>query len=159
MYEKTYNFTSEYTKKYKPPFQKICCIDFHVKKQLFPNCYHVGYFNWSIAPCILQRMPSLKWRGTLINPMFFFKEVLDSFIYDILEIVNSSLETDIFPDALNAAALKPLLKKMLLTLHFWVTLGPLPICPLWVRVWKRQCLNSCMHSCIVRGSMKNFSLV
>lgn len=44
-------------------------------------------------------------------PTTFFKEVLDSLIGDVLDIVNCSLETGIFPDALKTALVKPLLKK------------------------------------------------
>ena len=44
-------------------------------------------------------------------PTPFLKEVLDSVINDILDIVNSSLRTGIFPDTLKAALVRPLLKK------------------------------------------------
>ena len=43
--------------------------------------------------------------------LFFLKEVLDSFIYDVLDIVNCSLETGIFPNTLKTAFVRPLLKK------------------------------------------------
>ena len=44
-------------------------------------------------------------------PTPFLKKVLDSLIGDILKIVNSSLESGVFPDSLKTAVVKPLLKK------------------------------------------------
>lgn len=42
---------------------------------------------------------------------FFFQEVLDYFYSFIYDVRNCSLETEIFPDALKTAAVKPILKK------------------------------------------------
>ena len=44
-------------------------------------------------------------------PTPFLKEVLDSIIGDILNIVNSSLHSGVFPDTLKTAVVRPLLKK------------------------------------------------
>ena len=44
-------------------------------------------------------------------PTPFLKEVLDSVIGDILNIVNSSLHSGVFPDTLKTAVVRPLLKK------------------------------------------------
>ena len=44
-------------------------------------------------------------------PTPFLKEVLDSVIGDILQIVNNSLSSGIFPDTLKSAIVRPLLKK------------------------------------------------
>ena len=44
-------------------------------------------------------------------PTSFFKEVLDSLVVDVLDIVNCSLEFGIFPDSLKITTVKPLLKK------------------------------------------------
>ena len=44
-------------------------------------------------------------------PTTFLKEVLDSVIGDILKIVNSSLQSGIYPDLLKTAVVRPLLKK------------------------------------------------
>ena len=44
-------------------------------------------------------------------PTPFLKEVLDSVIGDLLKIVNSSLESGVFPDTLKSAVVRPLLKK------------------------------------------------
>ena len=44
-------------------------------------------------------------------PTPFLKKVLDSLIGDILKIVNSSLQSGVFPDSLKTAVVRPLLKK------------------------------------------------
>ena len=44
-------------------------------------------------------------------PTTFLKEVLDSVIGDILKIVNSSIQSGVFPDSLKTAVVRPLLKK------------------------------------------------
>ena len=44
-------------------------------------------------------------------PTPFLKEVVDCVIEDILKIVNSSIQSGVFPDSLKTAVVKPLLKK------------------------------------------------
>ena len=44
-------------------------------------------------------------------PTHFLKKVLDTIIGDILKIVNSSIESGLFPDELKTAVVRPLLKK------------------------------------------------
>src|SRR4029434_8462840 len=44
-------------------------------------------------------------------PTAFFKRVFDSVSSHVLKIINTSLQTGIFPDAFKTAVVKPLLKK------------------------------------------------
>ena len=46
-----------------------------------------------------------------VIPTPFLKEILGSVIGDILKIVNSSIQTGVFPDSLKTAVVRPLLKK------------------------------------------------
>ena len=62
-----------------------------------------------LCKTILQ-MKSSTWSLDAI-PTAFFKDVLDSLLDDVLDIVNCSLELGIFPESHKKASVMPLLKK------------------------------------------------
>ena len=77
------------------------------------NLTYMTQFSFIDRKALDQTIQGLKSSSCCLDtlPTNFFKSVYDCLAPDLLRIVNSSLETGIFPDSLKTAVIKPLLKK------------------------------------------------
>src|SRR4029434_10259615 len=75
-------------------------------------------------------------------PTAFFKRVFDSVSSHVLKIINTSLQTGIFPDAFKTAVVKPLLKKNNLDGNALINYRPMSNLPFISKVLKKDSFSA-----------------